>query len=35
MEDDNKIKFSWMLVDEEEEIMVLRSVRKYLAVDTP
>jgi hypothetical protein len=35
MEDDTKITFSWMLVDEEEEITALRSVGKYLAVDTP
>ena len=34
MEDDTKIKFSWMLVAEEEEIAALRRVGKYLAVDT-
>jgi len=35
MEDDTKIKFSWMLVDEEEKITALRSIGKYLGVDIP
>jgi hypothetical protein len=32
--DDNKIKFYWMLVEEEKEITALRSAGKYLGVDT-
>lgn len=35
MEDDTKITFFLMFVDEEEEITAHRNVGKYLAVDIP